>query len=205
MSEPTLVAASGGAQRKQAIRLTVLLIILASILYYQFGPQSVPAAPVAAAARLKPGEVPSTPGTAPAQAVAKDTGPVELPKHVNFAALEPVADPGTQSRNPFQFYVAPLSPPPPAPPPPPPPAPRPAPTPLPPQGPPPITLKYMGLSEQLGKKTVVLTDGRSIYYGRGEGAVIDGKYRVVKIGQESVTLSYLDGRGLITIRQSGLS
>ena len=40
------------------------------------------------------------------------------------------------------------------------------------------------------------------YYGR-EGEVIEGRYRIVKIGVESIELAYLDGRGRQTIRQTG--
>jgi hypothetical protein len=39
-------------------------------------------------------------------------------------------------------------------------------------------------------------------YGK-EGDVIDGRYRIVRIGVESIELTYLDGRGRQTIRLSG--
>ena len=35
------------------------------------------------------------------------------------------------------------------------------------------------------------------------GQIIDGKYRIVKIGEESIQLEYADGRGRQTIRLSG--
>jgi hypothetical protein len=36
-----------------------------------------------------------------------------------------------------------------------------------------------------------------------EGDIIDGRYRLLKIGVESADLSYVDGRGRQTIRLSG--
>ena len=48
----------------------------------------------------------------------------------------------------------------------------------------------------------ILSDGRGIYQGR-EGDIIEGRYRIVRIGLESVEMTYLDGRGRQTIRLSG--
>jgi|SRR4051812_26271743 hypothetical protein len=70
--------------------------------------------------------------------------------------------------------------------------------------PPRITLKFIGLFDS-GKagKIAVFTDGRGLpIYGK-EGQVIEGRYRVLRIGVESVELAYLDGRGRQTIRQTG--
>jgi hypothetical protein len=53
-----------------------------------------------------------------------------------------------------------------------------------------------------GKRIAILSDARSTYYGR-EGEVLEGRYRIVKIGVESIELTYLDGRGRQTIRQTG--
>ena len=129
---------------------------------------------------------------------------------VNLEALEserPEPDEGT--RNPFRFKQ------------PPPQAPLPTtggkpstpltpPTPVetgPPQPPPPprIMLKYIGdVADPLkaGAKIAILTDGRNVFQGR-EGEVIEGRYRIMRIGVESVDLAYLDGRGRQTIRQTG--
>ena len=53
-----------------------------------------------------------------------------------------------------------------------------------------------------GRRVAILSDARGVYYGR-EGEVIEGRYRIVKIGVESIELTYLDGRGRQTIRQTG--
>jgi hypothetical protein len=78
------------------------------------------------------------------------------------------------------------------------------PTPLPPPGPPPIALKFIGLIEvpTKGGKLAVLSDGRSVFHGY-EGAIIDGRYRIVRIGVESIEMTYVDGGGRQTIRLTG--
>jgi hypothetical protein len=71
--------------------------------------------------------------------------------------------------------------------------------------PPRIPLKYIGDMtdpKNPGKKIAILSDGRGPIYGR-EGEVIEGRYRIVRIGVESIELAYLDGRGRQTIRQTG--
>ena len=117
--------------------------------------------------------------------------------------------PGEADRNLFRFKPKPLPPPPP----------RPAPAPVSvapppvavPSGPPPppplppITLKFIGLIGGTAEvpKIAVLTDGKGLpVYGK-EGDIILGQFRLIRIGAESVELSYLDGRGRQTIRLSG--
>lgn len=109
--------------------------------------------------------------------------------------------PGQLHRNLFRFEspkAAPGStPPPPA---------RPAPGPLTanvqPPPPPAIPLRFIGIVEDSKMKLAVLTDGRDVFYGK-EGDVLDGRYRIVRIGVESVELEHVDGRGRQTIRLSG--
>ena len=49
----------------------------------------------------------------------------------------------------------------------------------------------------------MLSDGRGApFYGK-EGEVVDGRYRILKIGVESIEIAYADGRGRQTIRQTG--
>ena len=108
------------------------------------------------------------------------------------------------NRNPFRFR--------PKPPPPPPPRPavRPAPRPeeftAPPPGPPPvppIPVKYMGSITVGGQRVAAFTDGRGGVFNGKEGDIIEGRYRVLRIGMDSVELAYLDGRGRQTIRMTG--
>jgi hypothetical protein len=110
------------------------------------------------------------------------------------------------TRNPFQFKPKA-----------PPPAPRPpagagraapvviAPPPVPegPPPPPPIALKYIGVLDTAQGRVAVFRDsGGDIVNGK-EGDIIDGRYRLLKIGVESADLAYVDGRGRQTIRLSG--
>ena len=67
---------------------------------------------------------------------------------------------------------------------------------------PPIALKYIGTLQTNGGRTTIaiLTDGQGPpMYGK-EGDTIAGRYRVLRIGLESIEMSYLDGRGRQTIR-----
>lgn len=68
----------------------------------------------------------------------------------------------------------------------------------------PIGLRFIGLVEapQHAQKIAMLTDGHGIYQGR-EGDIIEGRYRVLRIGVESVEMAYLDGTGRQTIRLTG--
>ena len=109
------------------------------------------------------------------------------------------------TRNPFQFKAKPS-----------PPAPReqasaskapvviaPPPVPQGPPPPPPIALKYIGVLETAQGRVAIFRDsGGDIINGK-EGDIIDGRYRLLKIGVESADLAYVDGRGRQTIRLSG--
>jgi hypothetical protein len=125
---------------------------------------------------------------------------------VRLDALEsPKPEPGETDRNLFRFK--PKAPPPAPPAPIAPPRPT-VPTTPPPtaNGVPPITLKFIGmweLSEQK-RKIAMLTDGRGgvPIYG-AEGDVVEGRYKILRIGVESIEMAYLDGRGRQTIRLSG--
>jgi hypothetical protein len=107
----------------------------------------------------------------------------------------------TAARNPFRFKPKPL----PAPPvarntPPPIVAAPPVPTGPPP--PPPIPLRVIGVIEGQARVSI-MSDGRgNVFYGK-EGDIIDGRYRVLRVGPDSADLSYTDGRGRQTLRMSG--
>ena len=153
-------------------------------------------------------DAPSLPPGAGATPTAprSDTAP---PAEVNMAALSaPREAPTETSRDPFRFGMKPAAEPagPPrrlpgvpddqvgAPPPrvltgPPP--------------PPPITLKFIGLVQKAdGTKIAVLSDGKRPISGT-EGEEIEGRYKILKIGTESIEIAYIDGRGRQTIRLTG--
>jgi hypothetical protein len=126
--------------------------------------------------------------------------PAELT--VRLDKLKAKRDPGRVERNPFRFQ------PPPAPPqlpeaeptapintgPPPPPSPPPI---------PPIPLKFMGTVERGDLKLAALTDCKGFTYAGRAGETIDGRFRLVSIGVESVVMEYPNGTGRTTIRKSG--
>jgi hypothetical protein len=131
--------------------------------------------------------------------------PVEAPVAIHLERL--AADrsgPADTRRNPFAFQArgpaprpvvdAPAS------------SPGPSPVLLPPQGPPPVSpiaLKFIGIVESKGGvKLAVLTDGRVVSHGQ-VGDIIEGRYRILSIGVESIEMAHADGRGRQTIRLTG--
>jgi hypothetical protein len=68
---------------------------------------------------------------------------------------------------------------------------------------PPITLKFIGVMGTETSKLAVLSDGRGAPFWGHEGEVVEGRYRILKIGVESVEIAYADGRGRQTIRLDG--
>jgi hypothetical protein len=116
-------------------------------------------------------------------------------------------EPLASERNPFRFRPRPAPPPPSTPPvdrsaaaPGPPPGPVVPPGPPP---PPPIALKFIGIVQKAdGTRIAVLSDGKRPYYGT-DGQDIEGQYRILKVGLESVEIAYIDGRGRQTLRLNG--
>ena len=162
---------------------------------------------------------PASPAPAPAQTrtqpvrakSARATADAQTPGPVAPVKLKELADerqlPGEAKRNPFKFVVK-------APPPPPPQPPSKLPV-IAPQpteqakpinsGPPPITLKLIGILERAnGVKWAVLSDGKAAtpYYGK-DGDIVDGRWQIVQIGTESITMTYANGTGKTVIRLTG--
>ena len=147
----------------------------------------------------------SPPPASPARAAngrqAEPFDPKEL--KVRLEALEaPKPDQGEMERNLFRFQPKP-APPSPAPPkaeytpPTTPPVP-------PPPSVPPIPLKLMGFVDLPGGgKVAALSDCKGATFSAAEGKTVDGQYRVVKIGIESVTIEYINGKGQQTLRVEG--
>lgn len=65
----------------------------------------------------------------------------------------------------------------------------------------PITLKFIGVVQATvqAQTYAVLRDDRGVYHGR-EGDIIEGRYRILRIGTESIELAYVNGTGRQTIR-----
>lgn len=193
-----LLPPPGPQRTKQLAGLVVVGVLAAGVLWWQFG--SAPAAPTRATSNAPAKSVPS------AQANLK-----VLPTPVEFDKLEPVAEAPAATRNPFRFGVPPPPPPPPRPAYVPPPVQQPPPPPPAPVGPP-QPPAISGLVRFLGR--MVWPDGRvaaSIGFldsGRSsvvstvwanEGQVVDGRFRIVKIGLESLMIEYVNGTGRTTL------
>ena len=187
-------------ERRRQLLLGGIVIVLIAVIARIVGMwPGASAAPSPTAQRTESSSAPRQPqpSAAPAPpAVHLDALDGERPK------------PASGERNLFRFKPK-------APPPPPPAAVRPAqpvaPVSSAPAGPPPpaplapITLKFIGVVEAPthGEKIAILSDGKNApFYGK-EGAIIEGRYRILKIGVESVELAYADGRGRQTIRLTG--
>lgn len=179
----TTVPPAGSGRQRSLGRLALVLMLLAAAVWYQWWP-ATPAPPTS---NLPAG------APRPLQALA-------LPETVRLADLESVSAEADVGRNPFSFGAAPApapsqtitAPPVTAPPPPS----------TVPQGPPPIGLRLTGMLVSPGtdRLMVTLRDPTSgALFHAFEGDVVDGRYRVVKIGGQSVVVSYVDGSGLRTL------
>ena len=187
-----------GAERRRQILLVVVALFLAGVAY-QVWPSSS-AAPAAASAPR--GAAPAAKRDAAAQteetpdvhldALAGDRPKPEEMQRNLFRFKPPPAPPAPpRSAVPDVAPVAPVNPvtagPPPVPP------------------PPPIPLKFIGILDVPGqkKKIAALTDSKgSVFHGM-EGEIVEGRYKILKIGVESIEMSYIDGRGRQTIRLTG--
>jgi len=181
-------------ERSRQIVLGLLVIVLVAVIVKMWPATSAAPAPTSNRA--------GNPGTARAPQAGAPAAPAVHLDALN--AERPQPEP--VQRNLFRFKPK-------APPPPPPAQARPVQPvePVAPAGPPPppplapITLKFIGIVEapSHGEKIAILSDGRNApFYGK-EGAIIEGRYRILKIGVESVELAYADGRGRQTIRLTG--
>ncbi|MCC7044678.1 MAG: hypothetical protein IT183_12505 [Acidobacteria bacterium] len=183
----------GPERRRQLIRLSFLLVLLAGVLWYWSGPAVPPARTSNQAGAGTP--VPA--------------GQLPVPEALALNALRASSELEDAGRNPFvygeraaapgtAFLTTPQPGPPPGPAvPPPPPVP---------QGPPPIPLRLTGLTVvQAGGRTLVTLKDPSTntLYQAFEGDIVDGRYRVVKVGVQSVVVSYLDGSGIRTLPLGG--
>ena len=146
---------------------------------------------------------PPTRHPAPAAQRGNQVEPADLDVRIE-ALKKPSPKPAEVERNPFRFQPKPPPPPPPVVNTPPGAAPPIATGPQLPPPPPPIgnTIKFIGIVQTAKGKIGAFSDCRATFPGR-EGEVIEGRYRVVKIGIESAELEYLDGKGRSTLPLNG--
>jgi hypothetical protein len=177
--------------RRQALIVAGVLAVVAAV-FYSTRDEAVPAAESSA---------PSNAAAGAGQSVPVVDVQLELLKRAPAEAQAP-------ERNPFRFEAK-------APPPAPArrtaaaaPSPPPVIVPPAPQGPPPpppIPLRFIGLVDaptQSGR-VAIFSDGRGNVIPAKEGDIIEGRYRLLRVGPDSADLAFTDGRGRQTIRLSG--
>jgi hypothetical protein len=182
------------SERRKRLTLIGAIAAIGIALAYELWPASG-AAPAAA---------PSSTGARGAPSGPAATG-VAVPD-VRIHALEAARpEPIEAERNLFRFKPRPAPPQPRTPVAPPPQMGSPGAPGAPPSTPPvpPITLKFIGVVEQAGRRLAVLSDSAGHVFHAQEGGTVDGRYRILKIGAESLEIAYLDGRDRKTIRLSG--
>lgn len=180
------------ANRRLVVLLGALALTIALAVWWQTRGASQPAPGAARSGRAAP-------------AAGQAASPGKL-VDVRLDALEAERPaPGASGRNPFRFQArtAPVVA-----------TPAPAPgeqiesepavaaVPAGPPPPPPIALKFIGLVEKNGQKMAILSGPGYTLIGT-EGQPLEGRYRILKIGVESIDIAYLDGRGRQTIRLTG--
>ena len=180
-------------ERRQ-ILLGAATVLVLGFAAWTFWPSAPQAQAVTQPARARAGRPNATP---------VENGPVADVKLGSLTASR--GEPGEAQRNPFRFQPKAQPPPKLAPPPvmPPPVVTETQTKPVE-RGLPAIPLKFIGLVERAnGVKWAVLTDGKSAPMHGKDGDIIDGKYLIVKIGAESIEMTYTDGRGKQVIRLTG--
>jgi hypothetical protein len=181
-------------ERRRQLLLGALLTIFAVVLYRAWAATSGTPAQTSNGAGVAANAAGRGSQVAPHQPAAPD---------VHLEALDGNRPkPGGSDRDLFRFKPKAAPPPPMQRPPSPPVAPVPT-GPPPPPPVPPIPLKFIGTLERSGQKIAILSDSAGhVSYGP-EGATIDGRYRIVRIGAESIEIAHVDGRGRQTIRLTG--
>ncbi len=193
-----LLPPPGPQRRRQLTMLTVLGLVLV-VVGWRYAPFGTTAAVKSPASNGQ--ERTAAPQSAASAQSSKPAASALMPQPVNLDKLEPVPDEPGAGRNLFRYGARAL-------PPPPPPLPAPLPQPIvqgpppPPPGPPPIELQLKGVIKRPeGSTIVVLRDPKTDALLKGvEGEVLDGKYKILKVGDTSVIVSYLDGSGQRTLR-----
>jgi hypothetical protein len=194
-----------GPARNRLLLMIAALVILGGA-YYKWGGQPALVIPTSTgpqatvAPRL---QAPPRAGAVTGRPLTAAKVDTSMPRPLKLAEMEQVPEEPKAGRNLFRFGVPPpppqpkFVPPPPAPPPPPPV----------PQGPPPIPLKLATIIQDPytpGLNRAYLTDPKSgVMFEAVDGSVIDGRYRVIKVGLTSVVVAYVDGTGQRTINIGG--
>jgi hypothetical protein len=180
----------------------LLIVLLTGAVYALSRAGSVPSARVSTASGKPAAAAASASNSGKATAASTPPAPQKtMPEALELDKLDSAGEPSETTRNPFRFGVKPTPPTPPvavrptapaAPPGPPPPPPI-----------PPVPLKFIGRMVLDKQIIAVLSDTKGTVFRAIEGQVVDGRYRVVKIGEESLIIEYVNGTGRMTLPLRG--
>lgn len=185
-------------QRRRLIFMGILLALMTAA-YLKWGMAPTP-------------EIPKTTGPAPTSnpsvaikpTAGKGRPQPTGPQTLRIAEMEDVPAEPIPGRNPFRFGVRPPPPPPPQPAYTPPPPPVYTPPPPPPIPPIPLFLTMIVAAGEQGPKPVAyLHDKNGNTFIAVEGDVVDGRYKLLRVGTTNVVMCYLDGTGQRTIPIGG--
>jgi hypothetical protein len=76
-------------------------------------------------------------------------------------------------------------------------------TPPPPLPPPLVPLKLTAILPQGGQRVAYLSDGQGSVFQGVEGDIVDGRYKLLKVAEKTVVVSFLDGSGQKTLIPGG--
>jgi hypothetical protein len=165
------------AGRPRSSLLVLLAVAVVALLVYQLWPSATNA--IGPSNRTRPGRQ-TQPGAVDPSALHVQLGALDQPPPEPAKGAPPVA---RETIRPAPQLPQPVEP-------------------VQPAGPPPIALKFFGVFDGRPGRIAALSDGRDVFYGR-EGEIIDGRYRIVRIGVESIVMEYANGTGRRTIPLRG--
>ena len=178
-------------QRQVLTALAGALVVIGAWRYLGAVTPEAPAAAAAAARRIGAAVAPVTPVDVQLEALdGARTGPEEAERNPVVFGTRVVSPEASRSRSAGSARPAPPIMP----------SPPPGPPPL-----PPIPFKFIGLVEDASgaRRLAVLSDSKGLVVHGTQGAIIDGRFRILSIGPESIEIAYADGRGRQTLRLTG--
>ncbi len=181
------------AERRKQLLAGVLAVLTAVGAWRYFWPDSAVVPAATAAKRATPGDVLQPPVDVSLDALeGSRRGPDDGGRNPFVFGVRQAAATDDGARRPVTRRPA---------------GPETAPVLLPPGPPPlpPIPFKFIGLVEGTAgtRKIAVLSDSKGLVVHGSEGTIIDGRFRILSIGTESLDIAYADGRGRQTLRLTG--
>ena len=180
-------------RQKQALGGVLALLAVAGVWQYMGAGSAVAPQATVAARRAAAAEMPQPPVDVSLDALEGGRlGPDDGGRNPFVFGLRQVSETDTGARRPVTRRPA---------------VPETAPVLLPPGPPPlpPIPFKFIGLVEGTAgtTKIAVLSDSKGLVVHGSEGTIIDGRFRILSIGADSLDIAYADGRGRQTLRLTG--